>query len=174
MTRASLTSPGTALILTNLLIVPLRCKKTARAYKKITTPQGPPLLVNSRKLQHAVINELGNDYQVELAMRYSQPTIETALKNLAHCNRLIAIPLFPQYSSAATGSAIAELLHELAKQWNIPDIKIIHDFFNNAGFIQAYSEIIKTTIGDKNLNSFYSVIMAYLNDTSIKAAARKR
>jgi ferrochelatase len=136
-------------ILTNLIIVPFRCKKTMRAYQKINSTEGLPLLVNSQKLQDALAAELNQNYQIEIAMRYGNPTIQAALKKLQHCNRLIAIPLFPHYSSAATGSAIAKLLHELAKQQNIPEIKIIRDFYNHPGFIESYAELIKKNIGNK-------------------------
>ncbi len=137
------------LLLTNLFIVPFRCQKTTRAYQKITTSDGPPLRANSQKLRNALAAELGADYQIEIAMRYGSPTIQSALKKLQHCNQLIAIPLFPHYSSAATGSAIAKLLDELSHQWNLPEIKIYRDFYDNPGFIQAYATIIKKTIADK-------------------------
>lgn len=160
-------------ILSNLIIIPLRCKKSAHAYQKIWLAEGSPLLINSLKLQSVLAAELGHDYQLEIAMRYGKPTIKTALKNLRHCNRLIAIPLFPQYSSAATGSAIAKLLHELAKQWNIPELKIIRDFYNNAGFIQSYADIIKKNIGNKNpdliLFSYHGLPERHINKSACQA-----
>lgn len=139
-------------ILSNLIIIPLRCKKSAHAYQKIWTEQGSPLLIHSQKLQKALAIELGSDYQIEIAMRYGNPSIKAVLKNLRHCHRLIAIPLFPQYSSAATGSAIAKLLRELASQWNIPELTILRDFHSNAGFIQSYADIIKENIGSKKFD----------------------
>ena len=160
-------------ILSNLIIIPLRYKTSARAYQKIWTEEGSPLLIHSQKLQNALATELGPDYQIEIAMRYGNPAIKTALKNLRHCNRLIAIPLFPQYSSAATGSAIAKLLHELAKQWNIPELKIIRDFYSNAGFIQAYADIIKENIGNKKpdliLFSYHGLPERHINKSDCQA-----
>jgi len=160
-------------ILSNLIIIPLRCKKSAQAYQKIWAEEGSPLLINSRKLQSALAAELGHDYQIEIAMRYGNPAIKTALKNLQHCNRLIAIPLFPQYSSAATGSAIAKLLHELAKQWNIPELKIIRDFYSNPGFIQSYVDIIKKNIGNKKpdliLFSYHGLPERHINKSDCQA-----
>lgn len=160
-------------ILTNLLIVPFRCKKTARAYQKIEMTNGLPLLVNSQKLQSAVAAELGSDYQVAVAMRYGNPSIQAALNNLKHCNQLIAIPLFPHYSSAATGSAIAKLLHALANQWNMPKIKIINDFYNHTGFIQSYADVIKKNIGDKKpeliLFSYHGLPERHIDKSGCKA-----
>jgi ferrochelatase len=51
-------------------------------------------------------------------MRYGHPSIQSAVNKLKDCQKIIAIPLFPQYASAATGSAIEELLRVLSKQWN--------------------------------------------------------
>jgi ferrochelatase len=145
-------------ILTNLIIVPFRCKKSTRAYQKIWLSNGSPLLVHSKNLKDALAVELTDKYQVELAMRYGNPSIPLALKNLRDCHRIIAIPLFPQYSSAATGSAMAKLLNELGKQWNIPELKIIRDFYNAPGFIASYADIIKKHTAN---NSFDLILFSY-------------
>jgi ferrochelatase len=62
------------------------------------------------------------------------------------------IPLFPQYSSAATGSAINELIPTLAKQWNIPALTIKRDFYQHPGFLAAYADIIKQHISGKAID----------------------
>ncbi len=160
-------------ILANLFIVPFRSKQTARAYQKIEMADGLPLLINSQKLQRAITAELGHDYQIEIAMRYGNPTIQAALKNLRHCNHLIAIPLFPHYSSAATGSSVEKLLLELSKQWNIPALKISRDFYNDAGFIESYADIIKKNIGNKKpdliLFSYHGLPERHINKSGCQA-----
>jgi ferrochelatase len=138
-------------VLVNLVIIPLRFKKSAAAYQKIWSDCGSPLLVNSRKLQQALAVELGNAYQVELGMRYGKPSIQSALAKLAHCHRLTLLPLFPQYSAAATGSAIASALNILSAQWNIPEIFIKRDFYDHPHFIAAYADVIKKNIAGKNI-----------------------
>jgi ferrochelatase len=136
-------------MLTHFIIVPFRYKKSTRAYQTIWTPSGSPLLTNSLTLKNALATSLGNDYQVELAMRYGNPSVKRALKELQGCNKLILLPLFPQYSSAATGSAIEKCLNTLKTQWNIPSFYVQNDFYNHPGFIDAYVELIRKTIGDK-------------------------
>lgn len=139
-------------ILVNLLIVPLRVRKSAHAYKKIWSAQGSPLLVNSQQIRAALAHELGADYQVELGMRYGNPSIKSALAKLHHCTEVKIIPLFPQYSSAATGSAVELVLKLIGKQWNIPAINVVRDFYNNPGFIAAYADVIQKTIQDKKID----------------------
>jgi ferrochelatase len=129
--------------LVKLGITPLRARQSAAAYQKIWTKAGSPLLVNSQKLQAALTLVLGNQYQIEIGMRYSNPSIAAALEKLAHCTKLIVIPLFPQYSSAATGSALAAVMAIVNKQWNIPALEILDNFYADPGFIQAYAAQIQ-------------------------------
>lgn len=140
-------------ILVNIIIVPLRFKKSAKAYQKIWTAQGSPLLFNSQQIAQALAQELGKTYQVELAMRYGNPSIATALEKLKDCASLNIIPLFPQYSSAATGSAVAKAFEWIGKQWNIPEITVMKDFYNNPDFIAAYADVIQKNINNKKIDS---------------------
>ena len=139
-------------ILVNGIIIPFRYKQSAHAYRQIWTDKGSPLLTNSQALVHAVSKELDTTMQVELGMRYGNPSIESAIEKLKGCQKIIAIPLFPQYSSAATGSAVEELLRILGSQWNIPEIIVNRDFFNNPDFIHAYASIIKTHLNDTKID----------------------
>lgn len=92
-------------------VLPFRPKKTAEAYEKIWTQQGSPLLVHSKQFAEKLQAALGASFKVALGMRYGQPSIQSAvmqLKNSA-CQTITALPLFPQYSAAATGSALKKL-----------------------------------------------------------------
>src|SRR3989344_5878396 len=73
-------SPVGRLILVNGIIVPFRASKSAKLYEKIWTEEGSPLLVNSNKMKEALQKELGNDFVVELGMRYQNPSLESALE----------------------------------------------------------------------------------------------
>jgi ferrochelatase len=106
-----------------------------------------------RKLQKALALRLGDTYQVELGMRYGQPSIESAVHALAECHQLIVLPLFPQYSSAATGSAIEEFNRVLNQQWNIPEITIRHELYQHAGYIASYANCIQQTIQDQSIDT---------------------
>jgi ferrochelatase len=133
------------------LIVPIRSFVAAKAYKKIWTSAGSPLLINSINIKNKLQTKLGNNYVVNLAMRYANPNIKGQLYNLLqqNCNNLIIIPLFPQYSSAATGSAVAKVLQKLQASIVLPNIQIVTDFYMNKFFIQAWAERIKTSLHNK-------------------------
>jgi ferrochelatase len=126
-------------LLLNFAILPTRPRTSAAAYRKVWTPQGSPLMIHSRALRAGVADALGDAYQVEVAMRYGNPGIAPALERLraAQVRRLVLFPLFPQYSAAATGSALARVFELLGQAWDVPNVVSLPDFFDQPGFIRA-------------------------------------
>lgn len=128
-------------LLKYLIILPLRSPKSAQLYQSIWTKDGSPLLVHSLALKEKLQESLGDKYQVEIGMRYGNPCIEAALEklNAAKVNKLIILPLFPQYASSTTGSAIDAVKAALIKT-EITNIRFIPPFFNHVMFINAWAE----------------------------------
>lgn len=125
------------------LILPFRSRKSALAYQKIWTKEGSPLLVESLHLVQELQAELGDNYKVALGMRYGNPSIADALKTLAQCNSITVLPLYPQYSSAATGSSIEQLMRALLPKAVIPSLRIISDFYQHPAYINAQAQLIQ-------------------------------
>lgn len=144
--------------LVNLLIVPFRYQWTAKAYQKIWTEQGSPLLKITEAQKESLAKYLGNDYDVHIAMRYGARKIDCVLKNRSKENEIIVVPLFPQYSSAATGSALQQVLTYFSSQESIPKIKIIQEFYQHPSFIKAYTALLSEQLRDKN---FDKLIFSY-------------
>lgn len=135
-------NPVLRTLLVKGLIVPFRSPKSAKLYQKIWSDEtGSPLLHYS-KLQHQALQQrLGDEYQVELAMRYQSPSIESALQRLkdALVSEIKVIPLFPQYASASTGS-VYEKVMRLVKDWQTtPNISFINSFHDNDLMIQTFA-----------------------------------
>ena len=135
-------------ILVNLFILPTRPKKSAEAYEKIWTNSGSPLLVHGEKLMQGLQDELGEHITVTLGMRYGSPSIASAAAKLklAHCDEIIILPLFPQYSSAATGSAIETVLKIYAGENTIPGIHLISEFYQEPCFVDASVVVIENSL----------------------------
>ncbi|GAA4097189.1 ferrochelatase [Mucilaginibacter panaciglaebae] len=130
-------------ILVQGIITPFRASKSAKLYQEIWSKEtGSPLLYYS-KLQHqALQTRLGDDYQVELAMRYQSPSIEAALQRMKTnlVSDIKVIPLFPQYASASTGS-VQEKVMDLVKTWQtIPNISFVNSFHDDDLMIRAFAE----------------------------------
>ena len=137
-------------------ILPFRPFKSAKAYQKIWTSQGSPLAWHTKALTEAVSEVLGNDYCVVSAMRYGEPSIAKAIATLADCQHIVVLPLFPQYASAASGSAIAAVLAAYKKKWFIPKLTIINQFYDDSGFIQAHAHQLAPYLKDNNAFLLFS------------------
>lgn len=130
-------------ILVNLIIVPFRAPKSAKIYKKLWTSTGSPLLFYSNRVKELLQNELGNEYDVHLAMRYKNPSIPDVMETMRKKNfgRIIVIPLFPQYASASTGSAHEEVMRILSKWWVIPDVSFVSQYYDHPAFIRSIVDV---------------------------------
>lgn len=138
-------------MLVNLIIVPFRAPKSAKVYKELWEhyhPNGSPLLYYGKFLETELQKQLGSDYKVLLGMRYKNPPISKAIQefNTSGIEKLIVIPLFPQYASASTGSALEEVMKELSKYQIIPELKIVSNFFDNELFIKAFATLTKAAM----------------------------
>ena len=87
--------------------------------------------------------ELGDNYSVELGMRYQKPSLESALDKLrlAQVEKIIMIPLYPQYASSSTGSSVEEAIRVIQKWEVTPSIKVISKFYDNPYFIAACVDV---------------------------------
>jgi ferrochelatase len=135
-------------------ILPFRVRKTTHAYQQIWTEKGSPLRVHGEVLQQKLQQRLGENYQILLAMRYGQPSIDQALKQLAEWDRLIILPLYPQYSSSASGSSVEAVLQRVARQTCIPNLSVIREFYQHPQFIQAQAQQILPYITDHEMILF--------------------
>jgi len=128
----------------NLFILPTRPRESAEAYAAIWTEEGSPLLVFTKD-QVVGLKERLPSAEIEIGMRYGTPSIPQAIKSLVdkQVDRIIAAPLFPQYSSAANGSAL-ELVYGLAgSMWNVPPISALPPFYDNLEFLDAWAAVAK-------------------------------
>ncbi len=132
-------------LLLNLVILRTRPAQSGEAYSQIWTEEGSPLLVHSENLTTGVQESLGEHYVAELGMRYGSPSIPSALQKLADADveRIVVVPLFPQYASAATGSAL-DLVYKVTKAWwNVPSLLVVPAFYDDTRFIDAFVAVSK-------------------------------
>lgn len=126
-----------------LAILPSRPQKSAAAYQKIWSERGSPLLCFGQDLALRVRERLGKDFVVELAMRYGEPSIAHALERLrrAGSRRIVVFPLYPQYSSASTGSSVEEVFRVCGRWWVTPSVSVVEPFYDHAGFLAAFAAV---------------------------------
>ena len=135
-------------LLLNLIILPFRSPKSAEAYRKIWMKEGSPLLFHTQNLGQKVSQRLGKDYAVEVGMRYQSPSIASAVEKLMQkgVSEIRVLPLFPQYATSSTASALEEVFRVLSQQWNIPPITTLPPFYDHPGFIKSFAETGKPVL----------------------------
>lgn len=166
-------NPVSRWFLINLIIAPRRAPKSAALYKSIWTDEGSPLLMHGNKLAEKLQAKLGTDMPVVLGMRYQNPSLKKALLELRDkkVDRIIALPLYPQYSSAANGSTI-DALNALKKEIpGLPEMKIIERFHHLPEYMDAMVEVGQVfdhTQYDHVVFSFHGVPERQITKTSIE------
>ena len=131
--------------LVNFIIVPFRAPKSAKIYKQLWTENGSPILIYGNSLKEKLQKQLGDEFDVKLAMRYQNPGLESVLAEMEKQNykKIIVLPLFPHYASASTGSVIEKVMELISKWWIIPELKFINQFYDDSGFINTIVERAK-------------------------------
>jgi protoporphyrin/coproporphyrin ferrochelatase len=145
--------------LVNLIIVPFRTPKSAKVYRELWTEQGSPLLLYTQSVTEKLQTALGGGYKVEFAMRYKNPSMENVLEKmrLENYDRIIIFPLFPQYASATTGSAIEKAIKIITKWWVIPELDVINQFYENDDYINTITNIA----AKYNIDEYDHILFSY-------------
>ena len=156
------------ILLVNLIICPFRSFSSSKVYNQMWKANNneSPIKTNTEKLIQKLQNKLP-DYDVYSAMRYQNPSIKDTISEILLTNpdEIIIFPSFPQYASSTTGSVYEEVFNILSKEWVIPKIKFINQFFNNDLFIDAWIE----KISDFDISNYEKIIFSYhgLPDTQV-------
>ncbi len=131
-------------LLLNLVILPFRPAKSAAAYQQIWTERGSPLRYHSEDLRDAMQAHLEGNWQVELAMRYSGPSIQAGVEALVNrgVSRLVVLPLYPHYASSSTGSSLLEVNRVVGAMDTPVDLEIIEDFYADSEFIDSVHAVL--------------------------------
>jgi len=153
-------------LLVNLIIVPFRAPKSAKIYKELWAKngipggvEGSPILYYGKSVQEKLQYVLGDNYDVQLAMRYQNPSMDEVFENIykKDLEKIIIIPLFPQYASATTGSVIDKAMRLMSKWWVIPETNFISQYYDNEGFINTIVERAKKY----NIAEYDHVLFSY-------------
>lgn len=167
---------GRALLL-HLVILPTRPSKSAHAYQAIwDRERGSPLLYHSQDLAAAVAAQLGSGWHVELAMRYGNPSIASALAALdrAKVDRIVVLPLFPQYATSSTGTAVARVMELASEKWTMPALDFVPAFYDDAGFLGAFEAVAHPALAafrpDHTLFSFHGLPVRQITKTDTGGA----
>ncbi|WP_434626655.1 ferrochelatase [Chromobacterium sp. CV08] len=136
-------------LILNGIILNTRPKQSAKKYAAIWTREGSPLLTHTRdqaRLLKSRLDEMGRrELLVDYAMRYGNPSIESVMGRMREqgVERLLLLPLYPQYAASSSASALDEAFRVLTRLRNMPEVRAVRHFHDDAGYIAALAAQIR-------------------------------
>jgi protoporphyrin/coproporphyrin ferrochelatase len=130
-------------------VLRLRPRESARRYARIWTPEGSPLKLHAERQARLLRGYLGLRVRaplaVEVAMRYGEPAIGHVLARLKdeECDRVLVLPLYPQYSASTTASAFDEVAAFLRRVRNAPAVRMVRHFHDHPEYIAALAGVVR-------------------------------
>ena len=136
-------------LILNAVILNTRPKKSAEKYAQIWTQEGSPLKVHTQrqtKLLEGYLRErIQSSYMVEYAMRYGKPSIADTLMRMKTqgCERILVVPLYPQYAASSTATAFDAVFKTLAQMRNMPAVRMVKHYHDHPKYIAALAQSVR-------------------------------
>ena len=135
-------------LILNGVILNVRPRKSAEKYAAIWTTDGSPLKVHTERqtrLLRGLLGDAGHQVQVDYAMRYGSPSIPDTLSRLKAdgATRILLLPLYPQYSSSTTATAVDAAFAWAARLRNQAEIRTVRSFADHPGYIEALANSVR-------------------------------
>lgn len=133
-------------------VLPRRPRRSAELYRRVWTEGGSPLLITSRAQAKGVRDRIaaraGRRVVAAVAMRYGRPSTEAAVDALidAGADRIVALPMYPQYAGATTGSSLEELFRVMGRRRIVPPVRVVAPYFDDPGYIRAMAAIAREAL----------------------------
>jgi ferrochelatase len=158
-------------LLLRAVILPFRPRRSAHAYAQIFTERGSPLRLYTDALAAKLQRALGESHVVAVGMRYGSPLLRDALGALraAALSRIVVVPLFPQYASASTGTALEAVYAIAGESLTVPHLAIVPPYFDHPAFIEAVAAVARPLLAASDPDH---VVMSYhgLPERQIRAS----
>lgn len=134
----------------NGIILTFRPKKSGHAYAQVwdKAHNASPLRVITQRQTEALQERLGDGIVVKHAMRYGQPSIASVMDAMVKegVTKVLAAPLYPQYSAATVGTAVDKLNEWMERQRWQPTVRVMPPYYDHPAYINALAESVKTRL----------------------------
>ncbi|NOR79733.1 MAG: ferrochelatase, partial [Methyloprofundus sp.] len=140
-------------LILNFFVLPFRPRQSIKAYAKVWTERGSPLIFLTQDLTDKVAlhYQQDADVSVKMAMSYGKPSLIAQLRKLkkTQCEQITIVPLYPQYSSTTTASVFDAVASELMQWRYIPELHFVSDYHQHLLYIDALAKSIEQVWADK-------------------------
>ncbi|NIV75670.1 MAG: ferrochelatase [Gammaproteobacteria bacterium] len=154
------------------VILRIRPRRSAEAYRRVWDQEGSPLKRIAERQTAALHARLQRSYgdpvHVVLGMRYGEPSLARALETLREANveRLLVLPLYPQYSATSTASTFDALTDVLRRWRRLPELRFVTHYHDHPGYVAALAASIREAweaegIPERLLFSFHGIPQRY-------------
>lgn len=166
----------------NLFILPFRPARSAAKYARIWDPvTGSPLLHYTRRQVEELQKRIPR-IPVAFGMQVGNPSVASVVSDLIRrgVERLIVLPMYPQYSATTTASATDVLFQALLKERRVPALRIIRDYYDDPGYLDATVAIVRERLAalpwrpEHFVISFHGIPIRYARSGDIYATHVKR
>ena len=149
-------------LLVNFIIIPFRVRNSTKIYKMLFDQNNgvAPLLEYGESFKAQLAQRFQNEeVTIELAMRYGKPSLNEVCARMekASYDEIVILPMFPQYASSSTGSALEKALRLIRNWYVIPEVKVISQYWDNPGYIDTIIERAKKF----NLKDYDHILFSY-------------
>lgn len=160
-------------LILNLVILRIRPKQSSKAYSRVWTDEGSPIMTISKNqrtcLQKYLDQHSDHPIHVELAMRYGNPSIEATLDKLQESGfgKVLVLPMYPQYCASTTASIFDEISKQLQKTRWLPEIRFISHYYHREDYIKALANSVRESWGEngrgeKLVISYHGIPKSYV------------
>jgi len=155
----------------NFQVLRTRPRQSAEKYRRIWDPRtGSPLLHYTKRQTAELQKRFSGNFVVRFAMRYGNPSTQSVLKELiaVGVERIVVLPMYPQYSATTTASALDALFRALLRERRMPALRIIAPYYVHAAYLDAMAGIIREQLAqltwqpDHYVLSFHGIPQKYV------------
>lgn len=156
-------------LILNLAVLPTRPSQSAAKYRRIWDPvTGSPLLHYTR-LQAEALQQLLPDTLVQFGMQVGNPALGSVVQGMIQrgVERLIVLPMYPQYSATTTASAYDCVFHALERERRVPAIRVVPPYYDHPAYLDAFVAVVQDELRrldkepDYYLLSFHGIPVVY-------------
>lgn len=129
----------------NVRILPTRPRQSAAKYQRIWNPETGSPLLHFTRLQAEALQRLLPGLLVRFGMQVGNPPVAKAVREMvdAGVDRLIVVPMYPQYSATTTASAFDVLFKALMQERRVPSLRVVPPYYAHPVYLDAVAAVIR-------------------------------